>query len=111
MLPIFAALLAAQAPAALPTPEQADVACAALFLTLVDEAKNDKDRTGLSAGALYFIGKLEGRRPEIDLAATIADYGKSVGVVQLRTEAKRCAAEFTSVGGKLARLADLLDAK
>lgn len=118
MLSIFAAALlaatpspTAQTPAGPTSPEQGDVACAALFLALVDEAKTDKDRAGLSAAALYFIGKIEGRRPDVDMATTIADYGKRAGLLQLKSEGKRCAAAFDVMGRQLTRLADLLDAK
>lgn len=69
-----------------------DVRCVVTLMHLANLAE-EKDASGVSTAALYFLGKVDGRNPDIDLVAA-ADIIQSSPDYDLTGEATRCASEL-----------------
>lgn len=110
---MFALALAATA-AASPQPSQADLQdtrCVAVFASLSDMAEKPEDREKMLVGALYYVGKLDGRSPGFDLKGALValvsqpDYATR----QLRADAERCGAEMKARGAELQNLGKAIE--
>lgn len=103
--------LAAVAPTANPAnPAQLrDLRCLAA-LTSVTESVPEPQRAGVMAGAMYFVGRIEGRDPAIDWARSIvaAVGDEKVFQAALPQELKRCGDEMRTKGEALQRMGETL---
>jgi hypothetical protein len=92
------------------TPEAtSDARC---FLAAV--ALSQSDNTAQVATAYYFLGRLDGREPGIDLEKLILEVSRSMPPSELGSEAQRCGHELisrgrlvSSIGRKLAHPNDV----
>jgi len=108
---MMAALLAAGAgQAAMPATELSDTRCVAAFAMMVDQATGDDVKQGATTGLVYFVGKLYGRNPGIDLTAALRPVSDDVGK-NLKTELTRCGAELTAVSAAMTAAGNALQAK
>lgn len=98
---ILAALAATGAADTGPTPEQADARCLDTFALMAaggDPAKPDpKIIEAGKTGATYFVGKLRGRNPAVDLERVMRA-GFSAVQADADGEVKRCSAELVDAG-------------
>lgn len=102
VLPSIMALLAAQAaPAAVDAEIAPDLRCVAV-LTMVGSQAPESQRAGLLGGTMYFVGRIDARRPHYDykagLAALLTDEAE---LKALRNEAARCGNEMKARGQAL----------
>jgi hypothetical protein len=100
LLPILAcalagALSAAQARAQDPT--SADMRCFIAMAAAADTA-DAQSKTAMMAGVIYYLGKLDGRTPSLDLAARAAKEGKAMTDKDFNEEAVSCAAALLARG-------------
>lgn len=94
---MFALLLLAQtAPAAIVSPERADARCVAAFGAMANDDKADVQHAA-QLGALYFYGKLVGRRPGLDLRPVMLDAAQAIGPI-VKAELSRCGKELGAAG-------------
>ena len=109
---ILAALATTGAADTSPTPEQADARCLDAFAAMAaggDPAKPDPQlvQAGQS-GATYFVGKLRGRNPAVDLEQVMR-----AAFPALQADAdgqfKRCSAELMDAGRSVLTRADVMD--
>lgn len=105
---IAAALLAlaqTMAPPTTPAPPgdaASDARCIVVFGFIGSRAAPDQAEA-TKRGILYFVGKLRGRDPAVNVATTVttaADAAKAAGL-NARAEAQRCSTELESAGEAL----------
>jgi hypothetical protein len=106
-------LLAAAAATAQTAPtNDADIRCMAAYLVVAGQSKDDAamsadDKAGIQSIVMYFFGKIDARKPGIDLRGEInrlldsADYVKT-----LRPDIERCSAEAETRGKYLESFGD-----
>jgi hypothetical protein len=96
---VSAAVLAAVATAARaadPAPA-ADVRCLAVASFLAGNADPKVQNAGVLA-ALYYLGKLDGREPGMDLEARLKEVAMQLSPKDIQSEAVRCGAELGARG-------------
>lgn len=107
------ALLAAAPPPQAPVPAAADdpdlrcVAAVSMVMGVMPEGEtNDPElRTGLASIFMYYMGKLDARRPGIDYLAELTGLFERPGYSrQLAADLKRCGAEAEERGRMLQEL-------
>jgi hypothetical protein len=83
-----------------------DALCLAAFAML---AADPKLKDAGTMGSIYFMGKLLGRDPAIDLKATMTRTVPQLeGKGRLETETKRCAAELQAIGSYMQQVGGAL---
>ena len=53
---------------------------------------------------IYYMGRLEGRDPNLDLKGRIADEGRKMSAGDMQSETRRCAAELKAKGEAIAEM-------
>ena len=66
-----------------------DLRCVVAFTVLVN---NPTYREAAASGIFYFLGRIEGREPQLDLAHALHDTRRGMQNGDLLTEAQRCGA-------------------
>jgi hypothetical protein len=93
-LSIVAVTLAAVAVAGAAQAEEAsraDVRCVVAFSALL---KNPTYKDAAGAGLFYFVGRLDGREPSLDLSAAMTREIATMQTADYASEAQRCGAEL-----------------
>jgi hypothetical protein len=86
----------------------ADVRCVAVGIRYAELPDSREKSTGLLM-ALYFIGRLDGRDPKLDLQALLAQQLSKMTAADFAAEATRCGNSLTTKGAQITRLGqDLL---
>lgn len=93
---LAALLILAQAATAAPSTEQADARCVAAFGAMATSDVPDTQRAA-QMGALYFYGKLVGRRPGVELKRVLLDATQAVSASP-KAELTRCGSELQQAG-------------
>lgn len=97
------------APLAVHDAQLADLRCIAA-LTSVTSSLPEADRGGVAAGVMFYIGRVEGRDPGIDISEAIikaiADEEKFAAT--LPQELKRCGTEMQVKGASLTAIGERL---
>jgi hypothetical protein len=109
---ILAALATTAAAGTGPTPEQADARCLDAFAAMAaggDPAKPDAQlvQAGQS-GATYFVGKLRGRNPAVDLEQVMRAAFPALQA-DADGEFKRCSAELMDAGQAMTKAGQALE--
>lgn len=79
--------------------DEADLQCMAVMLIMAENAERDSaERQGAFSGTWYFLGRLEGRTPEVDWLARLRDLLPTTVNQNLDPWAERCMAEFVARG-------------
>ena len=71
----------------------------------------DDQKAQLASGVMYFLGKLDGENPGLDIEAALADQAKKLKPRQLRREMTRCGAELRARGEVLQDIGDRFKAR
>lgn len=103
LLPLLATATAAQAiPSS--TQEQ-DLRCVAVISAIIGTLEESK-RPTVMAGAMYYVGRVTARRPDLDLEAELRRIlGDDAAFKKiLPAEATRCGADLQKVGTELTRV-------
>jgi hypothetical protein len=109
---ILSLLLAAalpQAPATAParlSPEAADARCVVVLGFINSQGKQPPERAeAVKNGTIYYLGKLRGRNPNVNLPATLDAAAKlaTAQKVNVGTEAQRCGTELQQLGAATGR--------
>lgn len=105
LVPMIAGLTLALPAHADERPTEADVRC--LLLTLSGAASPDPNvQQGSVLGMLYYLGRINGRTPDLDLQAALAKSAKSFRAQDAERESERCSEAMLASGAELKRLAD-----
>ncbi len=91
------------------TPETtADVRCVLVGIRAAELPDSPQKSTGLLM-ALYYIGRLDGRDPTLDLQASLGAQLSKMTAADFAAEATRCGAGLTTKGAQIGRIGqDLL---
>lgn len=109
ILPLLLAAALPQAPAAAParlSPEAADARCVVVLGFINSQGKLTPDRAeAVKNGTIYYLGKLRGRNPGVNLPATLDAAAKlaTAQKVNVGPEAQRCGAELAQLGAATGR--------
>ncbi len=96
-------LLAAVTPAPVDAEIEPDLRCFAALSFALAEARPET-RGGLTAGLLYFMGRIDARRPGFDFAAgLLALVGDKVRLAAIESDVVRCSAVIQERGKDLSR--------
>lgn len=83
----------------------ADTRCAMLGLSMAGAANaTDEQRQAGAMLSLYFVGKMYGASPGIDLRAAINQQASSLTPELMQSESRRCGEEFRTLGQTLSSL-------
>ena len=86
----------------------ADVRCVAVGIRSAELPDSREKSTGLLM-ALYFIGRLDGRNPKLDLEALLAEQLAKMTAADFAAEATRCSSSLATKGAQITKLGqDLL---
>lgn len=93
-------------------PTDADMRCAALGLYLVGATGADsRQQQGAMMIATYYLGRIQGRTPDINLEETFRQMGATLTPAQLEAERGRCGAEFATFGRTMIEMGQNLQAQ
>jgi len=109
-LPVVLALLATAPPSAMAADPDtvADARCVAVGIRAAETPDSRQKSTGLLM-ALYFIGRLDGRDPKLDLEALLSEQLAKMTAADFETEGTRCGNYLGSKGAEITRVGqDLL---
>ena len=81
----------------------ADVRCVAVGIRSAVLPDSNQNSAGLLM-ALYFIGRLDGRDPKLDLEASLSEQLAKMTAADFRTEAARCGNGLTIKGAQITRV-------
>ncbi|MBI3439850.1 MAG: hypothetical protein HY054_14585 [Proteobacteria bacterium] len=88
-----------------------DLHCAVIGMQLVgDPASDPQAKQAGTMITIFYVGRLQGRAPGVDLERPILDYERTLTVDRVNAERQRCAAEFRQVGVDLQDLGQRLSA-
>jgi hypothetical protein len=94
-------LMACCLPANAVSPESvADVRCFISAVSLLQSPNNDV-RAAAASSALYYLGKLDGREPGIDLEQVMLAEARKMRSTQLRAETEACGKELSARGAAI----------
>ncbi len=100
---IFAAtLVAAPAPVGTTGPDAADARCIALMNYMIAKGTPEQQNAA-RAGTIYFIGKLRGRNPSVNVAVVLKSAADAASQAKMNAQAeiKRCGDEVTAAANAL----------
>lgn len=103
--------LSSSAPALAQDANADDLRCVAVFAVAAGQAKDSAIQGPLIAGTMYFIGRLDGRAPGLDLEARLkaeALHMEEKGL--FATESKRCGETIGARGKDLMKIGEALKA-
>lgn len=104
---MFMTMIAAAAAATQPSPaDLLDLRCIAAFSMMSSLIDKQEDKDKMVVGALYYVGKLDGRSPGLDLSAQLAALFSQPDYLskQLRADAERCGEEMKARGAELQKI-------
>jgi hypothetical protein len=93
----LAASLAATGAQAADTDTTSDVRCMVVAAAMAQNTDPNVQNVGLMAG-LYYLGKLDGRDPRLDLEARLKQELAQMKPAEMVAEAQRCGAQLTARG-------------
>ena len=107
-LSIVAAASAALAP--LDRASEADLRCVGVLANVISETTDEKQISAYSAGLFYFLGKIDGRQPGIDLGAQLYRLiSQSDFPAKMDSELSRCKVELGKRANEVGAAAQQLE--
>jgi hypothetical protein len=107
--PILAALCGAlaAAPALAQDATKSDMRCL-LALSAAADVADGQMKPAMMAGVVYYLGRLDGRTPDLDLEAKAAAELKAMSIQDLSDETVRCGAALIARGKALEGIGERL---
>ena len=99
---------AAPAAAELPAQVEGDLRCITILSAATGSIPEGQQRLQMAAAVMYFVGRVDGAAPTIDLKAEIKRIVPSLLATKMADEANRCAAILTDKSAKLQELGKAL---
>lgn len=105
---LFTSLLLAASASTLPSATQQDLSCLSIFAyTAGADTTSEADRPGLAAAIFYYIGRIEGRSPGLDIEPIMLERLNAPEFFgEFSAEAKRCGAEMEARGQALTEMGE-----
>lgn len=112
---LFAALTASLALSASPADlsdlkpaDRADLQCMTVIIVLIGASEDAEVRAGLSSGATFYYGRLQGRTPGTDWLRRLADYARTEPGAELEANRIRCSEEMAVMGAAFTSIGTLM---
>lgn len=83
-----------------------DVNCAVLYMAV---AAKGEDAGSAALGFYYFVGRLEGRRPDVDWRDHVLAAAAEAGQTQLEVDGPRCGGILTENGRAMGGVDDVIE--
>ncbi len=101
ILPLLAAVT--PVPAGIDAQTQADIRCVVVLSAAVSNAPTEMLKAQVGAGMLYFLGRIDGRHPGLDLASAVSAAIKDQAALKdaFDKDRARCGEEMRQVSAKL----------
>ncbi len=80
-----------------------DAKCLAVALNMASAQDADEQSVGILS-TMYWLGRLDGRNPSLDLQKQLSDAADAMTQDDLKTEATRCTATLRARGEELSKL-------
>ena len=85
----------------------ADLQCLALTAYAAAIAEPDsEERAGIASGVTYYLGRLQGRTPEVDWLPRLRSFSETLKPGELQAVAPRCGAELIEIGRAMTAMGD-----
>ena len=104
----FVLAAASQAEAQKPDVD-ADLRCVAVLSVAITNLQGEQ-RSGVIAGVMYFIGRIDGIAPDTDLRSELARVSNAMTPALIASEADRCGAILSEKGDVLQNVGNALGA-
>lgn len=91
---------AAPAPA-LSAAETADLQCLAVSMVMGGMSQDEAVKTGLMAASMFYLGRLEGRSPNVVWLDRLGAYLRTATPEQMQAQTQRCGAEIGEMGSRV----------
>ncbi|MCT2401304.1 hypothetical protein [Novosphingobium mangrovi (ex Huang et al. 2023)] len=104
---MLAGLVAAAALTAMEPAIENDLRCIGIFALAASrhEEMSQSEQAGVTGALMYYVGRIEGRRPDFRLEDSLADLLRSPAYLEgLADDARRCGAEMKAKGQQLSDL-------
>lgn len=101
---VFGPTASAQAP----DPTLSDLKCMLSSAALVSQTTDAQQQSALQAAALYYIGVIDGRTPNLDLVSFVEANRAELESMNLGAEAIRCGAHLVTRGNVLQEAGEVL---
>lgn len=102
---LAATLSLAVAPAAPQTAasarETADLQCLAVSMLIGGMSEDESVKTGLMAASMFYLGRLEGRNPDVVWLDRLSEYLQAADTEDLQAQSQRCGTEIAEFGGRI----------
>lgn len=86
----------------------ADVQCLVVGARLASSS-DWRERQRGSIMAIYFLGRIDGRSPHVDLQMLLKREAKKMTVAELKRAARRCNVELSARGAEIAQIGKTLE--
>ncbi|MGQ3040880.1 MAG: hypothetical protein ACT6TH_08220 [Brevundimonas sp.] len=87
--------------AALTAQETADLQCLAMSMVIGGMSEDESVKTGLMAASMFYLGRLEGRNPNVVWLDRLGQYLQSAQTAELEAQSQRCGTEIAEFGGRI----------
>lgn len=77
--------------------DRADLQCMTVLVVMIGASEDPNTRAGLSSGATFYYGRLQGRTPGTDWLRRLANYARTEPGVELEANRIRCADEMAAM--------------
>lgn len=102
---LLAAVIAQPAAAKLRPASEADLRCLGLLASAASQSQGDS-RTQAFAGVMYYLGRLDGAAPGIDLAKELRAIDKPMNREVVAKEGERCIAALNASSTRLQKFGE-----
>jgi hypothetical protein len=83
------------------TPLESDLRCITILSAATGNTPDGEKRLQLAAAVMYFVGRVDGEAPKLDLTGEIRRIVPTLTQDMVATEAARCAGILTTMGTRL----------
>jgi hypothetical protein len=85
----------------------ADLQCMALTAYMVSQVEPETiEQAGIASGVMYYLGRLQGRTPEIDWLPRLQKFSMTLVPEDLQGFAPRCGAELVAIGSAMTAMGE-----
>lgn len=78
--------------------DRADLQCMTLLTAMVGAEQNETTRLTLTSGITYYLGRLQGRTPDVKWVDRLMAYARTEPTAALEANRTRCAGEMQEMG-------------
>lgn len=110
LLPFLAAVVTAAPAAPVSAQNLSDAKCIAIIAVTMGNATDETEKSGLTGGLIYYIGRIDARTPGFDYTGEVIRLfnDKNFTENEIKVDAQRCGAEMTAKGKEVQAFGEAL---